>query len=93
MLVLVPTRPTAGLTTRQLELLGLLIAGRTDKQIAREASIATSSVKNHLIAIRKAMGARNRQHLAYLALQRRLILLRDQTSAAGASQECPTCGK
>jgi DNA-binding NarL/FixJ family response regulator len=93
MLVLVPTRPTAGLTARQLELLGLLVGGRADKQIAREAGIAVSSVKNHLIEIRRTLGARNRQHLAYLALQRGIVLLEDDPPLEGEAEECPTCGK
>jgi DNA-binding NarL/FixJ family response regulator len=56
-----PPRPApSGLTERQREVLRLLSAGRPTKAIARELGVAVGTVKVHLAAIYRALGANNR---------------------------------
>lgn len=50
----------AGLTERQREVLRLLSGGRPTKSIARELGVAVGTVKVHLAAIYRALGATNR---------------------------------
>lgn len=50
----------AGLTERQREVLRLLSGGRPTKAIARELGVAVGTVKVHLAAIYRALGASNR---------------------------------
>lgn len=46
-----PTRATAALTDRQLEVLGLLVEGRSTEGIAEELSISVNTVRNHVQAV------------------------------------------
>jgi DNA-binding NarL/FixJ family response regulator len=56
-----PPRPApSSLTERQREVLRLLSAGRPTKAIARELGVAVGTVKVHLAAIYRALGATNR---------------------------------
>ena len=60
-----PARPPAcaaglGLTERQLEVLLLMMKGRSNKAICRALDIAEQTVKNHVTAILKALNASNR---------------------------------
>ncbi len=56
-----PPRPTpSSLTERQREVLRLLSGGRPTKAIARELGVAVGTVKVHLAAIYRALGATNR---------------------------------
>jgi DNA-binding NarL/FixJ family response regulator len=59
----------AGLTLRQLEVLRLLGAGYTNKEIARALDISERTAKAHVTAIFEAFGAENRTQ-AVLAAQR-----------------------
>lgn len=49
-----------GLTERQIEVLGLMMRGKSNKAICRELDIAEPTVKNHVGAILRAFGASNR---------------------------------
>jgi len=51
---------TFGLSERQAEVLGLLMHGLSNKAISRRLNLAEPTVKNHITAILKALGARNR---------------------------------
>jgi DNA-binding NarL/FixJ family response regulator len=51
---------SAALTERQREVLRLLSGGRPTKAIARELGVAVGTVKVHLAAIYRALGATNR---------------------------------
>jgi DNA-binding NarL/FixJ family response regulator len=53
-----------GLTNRQLEVLGLMALGRSNKAIARALDMAEPTVKNHITAILKALNVRNRTEAA-----------------------------
>jgi DNA-binding NarL/FixJ family response regulator len=54
-----PPKPSA-LTLRQQEVLRLLELGRSNKEIARTLALSESTVKIHLAAIFRLLGARNR---------------------------------
>jgi DNA-binding NarL/FixJ family response regulator len=60
----VPLRPALAkalaLTSRQQEVLRLLEQGRSNKEIARALALSESTVKIHLAAIYRSLGARNR---------------------------------
>jgi DNA-binding NarL/FixJ family response regulator len=56
----VPMPMQVGLTERQREVLRLLSGGRPTKAIARELGVAVGTVKVHLAAIYRALGATNR---------------------------------
>ncbi len=51
---------TSGLTPRQLDVLGLLALGKSNKDIARELELAEGTVKVHISAIFKALNVSNR---------------------------------
>jgi DNA-binding NarL/FixJ family response regulator len=56
----IPRPAPSNLTERQREVLRLLSAGRPTKSIARELGVAVGTVKVHLAAIYRALGATNR---------------------------------
>ena len=49
-----------GLTPRQLDVLAAMMEGKCNKAICRELNLAESTVKNHLTAIFRKLGVRNR---------------------------------
>jgi DNA-binding NarL/FixJ family response regulator len=49
-----------GLTPRQSDVLALLLTGKSNKVIGRELGLAEGTVKNHVAAVLKALGATNR---------------------------------
>jgi DNA-binding NarL/FixJ family response regulator len=49
-----------GLTQRQIQVLSLMMQGRSNKAICRELLLAEPTVKNHVTAILKALKASNR---------------------------------
>jgi len=49
-----------GLTPRQAEVLPLLLAGKSNKEICRELGMAEGTVKSHIAAIFKALGVATR---------------------------------
>jgi DNA-binding NarL/FixJ family response regulator len=60
-----PSRPRAtpaelGLTGRQLDVLALMMQGKSNKAICRALDLAEPTVKNHVTAILKALNAANR---------------------------------
>ncbi|MDX2203794.1 MAG: response regulator transcription factor [Hyphomicrobiaceae bacterium] len=57
-----PRRPLTelGLTERQIEVLALMMQGKSNKLICRALSLAEPTVKNHVSAILKALGVSNR---------------------------------
>src|SRR5207244_3121370 len=63
--------------------LGLLVAGRSNKEIARELRLAVSTVKNDLSALFRKLGARDRTQAAVRALA---LGLAPEGGAAGAAR-------
>jgi DNA-binding NarL/FixJ family response regulator len=53
-------RTELGLTDRQLEVLALLMQGKSNKAICRTLDLAEPTVKNHVTAILRALNATNR---------------------------------
>jgi DNA-binding NarL/FixJ family response regulator len=66
------------LTRRQNEILPLLAQGMSNKEIARELSIAEGTSKVHTAALLRALGARNRTEAAFMAAK--LVGSRDRLS-------------
>jgi len=57
----------ARFTPRQRDVLRLLAAGKSNKEIARELDLAEGTVKIHLAAVFRALNARNRTEAVVLA--------------------------
>lgn len=64
--------PTQVLSNRQRDVLELLAAGKANKQIGAELGMAEATVRQHITAIFKALGVRNRTEAA---LRARKVLL------------------
>jgi DNA-binding NarL/FixJ family response regulator len=58
----------ASLTARELEVLGLLAQGRTQKEIARELFISPKTVGTHVAHIFEKLGVHTRAHAVAIAL-------------------------
>jgi DNA-binding CsgD family transcriptional regulator len=58
---------TGKLSYEQQRILSLVVAGMSDKRIAKELSISVHKVDYHLRLFRRMYNAANRAHLAYLA--------------------------
>ena len=69
----VPPRKTFGLTARELEVVGLITEGSTNKHIAQTFGISEETVKRHLTNIFNKLGVGNRLELALFALNHNLI--------------------
>jgi DNA-binding NarL/FixJ family response regulator len=67
-----PRRPVE-LTSRELDVLKLVAAGRTNAEIARELCIATKTVERVVAGAVSKLGARNRAHGVARAIALRLI--------------------
>ena len=67
------TRQPSLLSGRELELLGLIAAGRTNREIANELYIAIGTVKRHTVNIFTKLNAANRTEAVALARQMGLI--------------------
>jgi DNA-binding NarL/FixJ family response regulator len=57
------------LSSRQLEVLKGLVEGKSNKEIARSLNVAEGTVKIHLAALFRVLGATNRAHAAALGKQ------------------------
>lgn len=68
------------LTPRQVEVLELMAGGLPNKSIANTLDVAEGTVKLHVAAIMRALGARNRTHAVTVASRQGLI-------ASSAKQE------
>jgi two-component system NarL family response regulator len=62
-----------GLTRREQEIVGAVIDGDTNKEIARRLSISENTVKRHLMHIFNKVGASTRVELALFAAHHRLL--------------------
>jgi DNA-binding NarL/FixJ family response regulator len=56
-----------GVTPRQLDVLRCVIQGKTNKVIARDLGISDGTVKQHLSAVLRCLGAHNRTEAVYAA--------------------------
>jgi DNA-binding NarL/FixJ family response regulator len=62
-------RDSAGLTERQMDVVRLLARGLSNKAIARELGVSEGTIKEHLLAVFRALDVRNRTS-AVLAAKR-----------------------
>jgi predicted ATPase/DNA-binding CsgD family transcriptional regulator len=65
--------PDAGLTERELDVLRLLVTGKTNPKIAAALSIGAGTVRNHVSHILAKLGAKARTEAAGLAHQQGLV--------------------
>lgn len=63
-----------GLTPRQLEVLQGVVKGKPNKVIARELDVSEHTVKAHLSAVFRALGAKNRTDAVYQAARLQVVL-------------------
>jgi DNA-binding NarL/FixJ family response regulator len=63
--------PTFGLTPRELELVGSVVAGCSNGDIASQLRISPKTVKHHLTNIFNKLGVSNRLELALFAVHHR----------------------
>jgi HD-GYP domain-containing protein (c-di-GMP phosphodiesterase class II)/DNA-binding CsgD family transcriptional regulator len=70
-----PPKPQApcGLTQREVEVLGLLARGLTNKEIAAEFYLSARTVQHHLAHIYDKIGRRTRSGAAMFAMEHRLL--------------------
>jgi DNA-binding NarL/FixJ family response regulator len=68
-----PPRKTFGLTARELQVVGLITEGGTNKHIAQTFGISEETVKRHLTNIFNKLGVGNRLELALFALNHSLL--------------------
>ena len=62
-----------GLTTRESQMIGAIIQGGTNKDIAQQFSISEDTVKRHLTNIFDKLGVSNRLELALFAIHHNLV--------------------
>ncbi|MBV8740195.1 MAG: response regulator transcription factor [Sinobacteraceae bacterium] len=62
-----PTAEATPLTQRQIEVLGRICEGKTNKQIALELGLSEKTIKAHVTAIFKALGVVNRTQAVLVA--------------------------
>lgn len=66
-----------GLTPRESEVVGAVVAGFTNRDIAQQFSISEQTVKHHLTNIFNKLGVSNRLELALFALNHNLVEVLD----------------
>jgi DNA-binding NarL/FixJ family response regulator len=62
-----------GLTRRETEILGTIVAGLSNKEIATKFSLSEDTVKHHLTNIFDKLGVSSRLELALFAINNQLI--------------------
>ena len=73
----------AGLTPREVEVLGLLARGYSNREVARRLSISAKTVGNHVEHIYAKIGASSRAEAGLFAMQHGLL---DMAAAGGPSE-------
>jgi DNA-binding NarL/FixJ family response regulator len=63
------------LSTREKQVVGLLVEGASNKLIARELDISVHTAKFHVTAVLEKLGARNRSDAVAIALRDGLVML------------------
>jgi ATP/maltotriose-dependent transcriptional regulator MalT len=77
----------AGLTKRERDVLGLVSAGRTNREIAQSLFLSESTVKVHVRNVLRKIGARTRTEAAIYALTTRLPEARGEPPASDPDPE------
>ena len=68
-----PTAPPDGLSAREVEVLTLIAAGRSNTEIARELVLSNATIKSHINHIFAKIGARDRAQAVAYAYQHELV--------------------
>jgi DNA-binding NarL/FixJ family response regulator len=68
-----PAKKMFGLTKRELGIVGRIVAGYSNKDIAREFKISEDTVKHHLTNIFDKVGVSSRLELALFAVNHKLV--------------------
>jgi DNA-binding NarL/FixJ family response regulator len=68
-----PPASTRRLTPRDVEILGLLVLGQTNRQIGAQVSLGAGTVRNHLSRIFRKLGVSTRTEAAVRALELGLV--------------------
>jgi DNA-binding CsgD family transcriptional regulator len=68
-----PSAEDAGLTNREQEMLGLIAAGRSNKEIATALSLSLRTVERHRGTIMSKLGFQNKAELLAYAVRRGLL--------------------
>ena len=66
-------KPHFGLTKRELDIVGAIVSGYANKDVARKFSISEDTVKHHLTNIFDKTGVSNRLELALFAVHHKLV--------------------
>jgi two-component system nitrate/nitrite response regulator NarL len=66
-------KPNFGLTKRELDIVGAIVTGLANKDIARKFSISEDTVKHHLTNVFDKTGVSNRLELALFAVDHKLV--------------------
>lgn len=66
-------KPGAQLSVREIEVLGLMISGRSNEHIAGQLAISCNTVRHHVHNILTKLGAANRTEAVGLAVQHKLV--------------------
>lgn len=72
--LLTPPTPDNQLTEREREVLGLMVKGKSNQEIALELVISLGTVKFHVGNILMKLGVQSRVEAVALALQRKIVL-------------------
>ena len=66
-------RKSAELSPRELEVLRLVAAGATNREVARQLFVSEATVKTHLLHLYDKLGVRDRASAVATAYQRKLL--------------------
>jgi len=67
----------ASLTTREKEVLGLLVQGFKNKEIAQKLFISNITARNHVVSLLSKLDAKDRTEAATIAIRRGLVRLKE----------------
>ncbi|MBI9045413.1 MAG: response regulator transcription factor [Anaerolineaceae bacterium] len=67
------TKPGFNLTSRELNVLSLIVKGKSNAEIGEALSISTPTVKTHIRSIFQKMGIKNRTEAVVLAIEYKLV--------------------
>jgi DNA-binding NarL/FixJ family response regulator len=82
-----PGEPYSPLSGREMEVLGQVTKGLSNKEIALALGISHQTVKNHVTAILRKMGVEDRTQAAIYALRRGWVRLHEAESEAQEPEE------
>lgn len=67
----------SSLSSRELEVLGLVVQGLTNKEIANKLNISDITARNHVISLLSKLDAKDRTEAATIAIRRGLVKLNE----------------